>query len=73
MSGSYGDHCVHVITCSTSNLSPSEQHERRMSDQNSARLKTKVTSLEKQVEESRKENQHLQSKVRLLVVVTTSQ
>lgn len=50
--------------CSTSNLSASEfQQERRLSEQNNSRLRSRITTLEKSLEESKKENQQLQTKV----------
>ena len=50
--------------CSASNLSASEsQQERRLSEQNNSRLRSKITTLEKSLEESKKENQQLQAKV----------
>ena len=49
---------------SASNLSASEsQQERRLSEQNNSRLRSKITTLEKSLEESEKENQQLQAKV----------
>ena len=49
---------------SASNLSASEsQQERRLSEQNNSRLRSKITTLEKSLEESKKENQQLQAKV----------
>ena len=58
-----------VIVCflhlySASNLSASEsQQERRLSEQNNSRLRSRITTLEKSLEESKKENQQLQTKV----------